>query len=49
MSRNALYLVIAMLAVIVAAGGAYLIYQQNQQPGLQIKVDRNGIKVNGNG
>jgi Tfp pilus assembly protein PilO len=49
MSRNSLYLVIALLAVVLVAGVGYYIYQQNQQPGLEIKVDGNGIKVNGNG
>lgn len=49
MSRNSLYLVIAVLAVLVVAGGAYYIYEQNQKPALEIKVDGNGIKVNGNG
>jgi hypothetical protein len=49
MSRNSLYFVIALLAIIVVAGGAYVIYQQDQQPELKIKVDGDGITVNGNG
>ena len=49
MSRNGLYALIGLLAVIVVALGGYMIYQQSQEPSLEIKVDGNGIKVNGNG
>ena len=49
MSRNGLYGLIGVLVVVVVALGGYLIYQQNQQPQLQIQVDKNGIQVNGNG
>jgi acyl-CoA synthetase (AMP-forming)/AMP-acid ligase II len=49
MTRNSLYLVIAVLAVLVAGFAAYTIYQQSQQPALEIRVDENGIKVDGNG
>lgn len=49
MSRNGLYALIGILAIIVIALGGYMIYQQSQQPSLEIKVDSNGIKVNGNG
>ena len=40
---------IALLAIIVIALGGYMLYQQSQQPSLEIKVDSNGIQVNGNG
>ena len=49
MSRNGLYALIGILAIIVVALGGYMFYQQSQQPSLEIKVDRNGIQVNGNG
>lgn len=49
MSRNTLYAVIAVLAVAVAGFAIYYFYQENQQPGLEIKLNDNGISVNGNG
>lgn len=49
MSRNGLYALIGLLAIIVVALGGYMLYQQSQQPSLEIKVDSNGIKVSGNG
>jgi hypothetical protein len=49
MSRNGLYALIGILAIIVVALGGYMIYQQSQQPSLEIEVDSNGIRVNGNG
>ena len=49
MSRNGLYALIGILALIVVALGGYMLYQQSQQPSLEIKLDSNGIQVNGNG
>jgi hypothetical protein len=49
MSRNGLYLLIGILAVIVVGLAGYMLYQQSQEPSLEIKVDSNGIQVNGNG
>ena len=49
MSRNGLYALIGVLAVIVVALGAYFVYQEQQKPKLEIKVDSNGLQVNGNG
>ena len=49
MSRNGLYALIGILAIIVIALGGYMLYQQSQKPSLEIKVDSNGIQVNGNG
>lgn len=49
MSRNTLYAVIAVLAVAVAGFAIYYFYQESQRPGLEIKVDEQGISVNGNG
>ena len=48
-SRNGLYALIGILALIVVALGGYMFYQQSQQPSLEIKVDANGLQVNGNG
>ena len=49
MSRNALYAVIAVLAVIVVGFGIYYVFQESQKPALEIKVNEQGISVNGNG
>jgi hypothetical protein len=48
-SRNGLYALIGILALIVLVMGGYMLYQRSQQPSLEIKVDSNGIQVNGNG
>ena len=48
MSRNSFYLVIAILAVVVVGFAGYMIYQQSQEPALEIRVDGNGIRVDGN-
>jgi hypothetical protein len=48
-SRNGLYALVGVLAIIVVALGGYMLYQQSQQPSLEIKVDSNGLQVNGNG
>jgi hypothetical protein len=49
MTRTSLYAVIGVLAAIAIALGIYIAYQQSQQPSLQIKVDKSGISVDGNG
>lgn len=49
MSRNSLYLLIGILAVVVVAFGIYYVYQESQKPRLEIKVDEQGITVDGNG
>ena len=49
MSRNGLYALIGLLAIIVIGLGGYMLYQQSQQPSLEIKVDSNGIRIDGNG
>ena len=49
MNRNGLYALIGLLAIIVIGLGGYMLYQQSQEPSLEIKVDSNGIQVNGNG
>ncbi len=45
MSRNSLYLLIGVLAVIVVAFGIWYFYQQSQKPSLEIKLDGQGITV----
>jgi hypothetical protein len=47
MSRNGLYALIAILVVVVAGVGYYS-YEQSQRPSLEVKLDGNGIKINGN-
>ena len=49
MSRNGLYALIGILAIIAVVLGGYMLYQQSQQPSLEINVDSGGIKVTGNG
>lgn len=47
MSRGSLYALIAVLAIVVAGFAAYYFYQESQKPSLEIKVDGQGISVNG--
>lgn len=47
MNRNGLYAVIAILAVIVVGFGIYM-YQQQSRPGIEVRVDDNGISIDGN-
>ena len=49
MSRNGLYALIGMLALIVVGLVGYMLYQQSQEPSLEIKLDGNGVQVTGNG
>ncbi len=48
MTRNSLYLLIGVLAVLVVGFAGYLVYQEQQKPGLEISVDGNGITIDGN-
>jgi hypothetical protein len=48
LSRNGLYALVAILIVVIAAVGFYA-YEQSQRPGLEVKIDSNGLQVNGNG
>ena len=47
MSRNALYGVIAILVVALVAFGIYT-YQQQSRPGIEVRVDEQGISIDGN-
>ncbi|AKR58286.1 membrane protein [Devosia sp. H5989] len=48
MSRTTLYALIAVLVAVVVALGVY-IYQQQNRPGVEIRMDENGLSVQGNG
>jgi len=48
MTRTTLYALIAVLVAVVVALGAY-IYQQQNRPGVEIRVDEKGLSVQGNG
>ena len=47
MSRNALYALIAVLAIVVVIFGIYT-YQQQTRPGVEVRVDDNGLSIQGN-
>jgi hypothetical protein len=47
MSRNALYGVIAILVVALVVFGIYT-YQQQSRPGIEVRVDEQGISIDGN-
>ena len=48
MSRNGLYIVIAVLAVVVIALGIYLLREESKPDGVEIRLDENGISVEQN-
>ena len=48
MNRNGLYVLIVILIVAIVGVGYYA-YEQSQKPALQVKVDGNGLQINGNG
>jgi hypothetical protein len=47
MSRNALYGLIAILVIALVAFGIYT-YQQQSRPGIEVRVDEQGISIDGN-
>jgi hypothetical protein len=49
MSRNGLYAVIAVLLIVIVGYGIYSYQQQQAQPGIDIRVDEQGISIDGNG
>lgn len=49
MSRNGLYAVIAILLVAIVGFGIYSYQQQQARPGVEIRVDEQGISIDGNG
>jgi hypothetical protein len=48
MSRNGLYAVIAILLVAILGFGIY-IYQQQARPGIEVRIDEQGVSIDGNG
>jgi hypothetical protein len=48
MSRNALYALVAILLVALVAFAIYT-YQQQSRPGIEVRVDEQGISIDGNG
>lgn len=49
MTRNGLYVLVGVLLVAVIGLGVYIYQQQQSQPALEIRVDEQGISVEGNG
>jgi uncharacterized protein HemX len=49
MSRNGLYAVIAVLLIVIVGYGIYSYQQQQAQPGIEVRVDEQGISIDGNG
>ena len=48
MTRNSLYVLIGVLLAVAIGLGIY-IYNEQSKPGLEIRVDENGLTVDGNG
>lgn len=49
MTRNSLYALIGLLAVLVVGFGLYIVYQESQKPSLEVRLDQNGLSIDGNG
>ena len=49
MSRNSLYAIIAILLIAIVGYGIYAYQQQQAQPGIEVRVDGNGVSIDGNG
>ena len=49
MSRNGLYAVIAVLLIVIVGYGIYSYQQQQARPGIEVRVDEQGISIDGNG
>ena len=49
MSRNSLYGVIAILVIALAGFAIYTYQQQQARPGIEVRVDEQGISIDGNG
>jgi len=47
MQQNRLYLIIGALAVLVLGLGMYVLREEQKPDGIEIKIDENGIKVEG--
>jgi hypothetical protein len=49
MNRSDLYAVVAVLAVAVVGFAIYTYQQEQSRPGLEIRIDEQGLQVDGNG
>jgi hypothetical protein len=49
MNRNGLYAVIAILLIAVVGFGIYAYQQEQSRPGIEVRVDENGVSIDGNG
>lgn len=49
MSRNGLYFIVALLLAVVVGFGIYTYQQQQSRPGIEVRVDEQGISIDGNG
>ena len=49
MNRNGLYAVIAILLIAVVGFGIYTWQQEQARPGVEIRLDEQGLSVEGNG
>ena len=49
MTRNGLYAVIAILLIAIVGFGIYSYQQQQARPGIDVRVDDQGISIDGNG
>jgi hypothetical protein len=47
-SRNGLYAIIVIVVIVVVTVGVYA-YRQSQRPSLEVKLDNNGLQINGTG
>ncbi len=49
MSRNGLYAMIAILLVAIIGFGIYTYQQQQARPGIEVRIDEQGVSIDGNG
>jgi len=49
MSRNGLYAVIAILLVAIIGFGIYTYQQQQARPGIEVRINEQGVSIDGNG
>lgn len=49
MSRNGLYAIVAILLVVVVGFAIYAWQQEQARPGVEVRVDGQGISIEGNG
>lgn len=49
MSRNGLYALVAVLAIAVVGFAIYTYQQQQARPGVEVRIDEQGVSIDGNG